>query len=345
MKKNVDVDAVRERATGQWPGILLALGVPQENLVNKHTECPLCGSKKKFRFDDKGIGKWICTCGNGDGFKFVMQYAMCNFIEAVRIVAENLGMTENTTSVSEHRPKSVPLVQPVEPTPDWVVQSLQHAWHTSKRAKKGDVSDMYLIGRGLNLKKLPRCLRTHTAMTYKEGSKSYGKFNCMLPVVSDAAGKEVSLHRIYFDSNFKKLKLIGDDGEELPAKKLMTGMEKLTGGAIRLIDGEPFSDTLAIAEGVETALAVHLLSGLPVWSTINAGLMQSVVIPSQYKRVMIYADNDAPSKLGKRAGQEASAALAERLRAEGRHVEIFLPEKEETDWLDIYLLRNKVEDF
>ena len=64
----------------------------------------------------------------------------------------------------------------------------------------------------------------------------------------------------------------------------------IDGAAVRLF--EP-GDELAIAEGIETALAVHLGTGKPVWAALSCGNLEKLWIPDSVARVCIYADNDA----------------------------------------------------
>jgi putative DNA primase/helicase len=97
------------------------------------------------------------------------------------------------------------------------------------------------------------------------------------------------------------------------------------GGAIRLY---PASETLAIAEGIETALAVRLATGLPVWSTICAGGMARLVVPAEVELVVICADHDT-------AGLDAARVLARRLLIDQRRAKILMPEKPGADWADL----------
>ena len=96
------------------------------------------------------------------------------------------------------------------------------------------------------------------------------------------------------------------------------------GGAIRLYAA---GETLAVTEGIETALAVHLATGLPVWATCSAGGMARLIVPPEVRLVVICADHDA-------AGLDAAKALARRLLAEQRHVKILTPDTPGADWAD-----------
>jgi hypothetical protein len=103
-------------------------------------------------------------------------------------------------------------------------------------------------------------------------------------------------------------------------------MGALRGAAIRLYEPD---HRLAIAEGVESALAVRLLTGWPVWSGIAANFLADVEVPASVREVSIWADSDA-------AGMKAALRLRDRLAASGKRVQIIQP-RDEMDPLDVYL--------
>jgi putative DNA primase/helicase len=162
-------------------------------------------------------------------------------------------------------------------------------------------------------------LRSHAHLAYRheDGQRTYHP--AMLARVDDPCGRAVSLHRTYLTRD-------GHKAAVPTPKKLMSAVRPgaTRGGAIRLyLAGE----TLAIAEGIETALAVRLATGLPVWSTICAGGMARLLIPSEVHLVIICADHDP-------AGLDAARALARRLLMEQRRVKILTPETPGKDWAD-----------
>jgi putative DNA primase/helicase len=69
--------------------------------------------------------------------------------------------------------------------------------------------------------------------------------------------------------------------------------------------------------------------GLDVWACTNAARLSQVVIPNSIKDVWIMADNDESG-----TGQKYAEVLKKRLLAEGRTVEIYMPETVGHDWLD-----------
>jgi putative DNA primase/helicase len=138
--------------------------------------------------------------------------------------------------------------------------------------------------------------------------------------VDDAQGQGISLHRTY-------LTIDGHKADVPTAKKLMPSVipGATRGGAIRLY---PAGETLAVTEGIETALAVHLAIGLPVWAAICAGGMARLIVPNVVRLVVICADNDI-------AGLDAARALARRLLVEQRRVKLLTPDTPGTDWADL----------
>jgi putative DNA primase/helicase len=152
----------------------------------------------------------------------------------------------------------------------------------------------------------------------------------MLAAVQDPSGQTITLHRTYL---LNGRKLISRDAR----KVLSSG---ISGAAVRLY--EP-SEDLAICEGIETALAVRLATGKPVWAAISAGNMEKLVLPGSARRIDIYADNDSD---GDFVGQAYAYALARRLRLERgdlptRQVRVFVPRTPGTDWADVWLIRRE----
>jgi putative DNA primase/helicase len=141
----------------------------------------------------------------------------------------------------------------------------------------------------------------------------------MLARVDTPAGTMATVHRTY-------LTIDGHKADVPSPKKLMPCAidGASAGGAVRLY---PARETLCIAEGIETALAVRLQSGYPAWAAISATGMAHVVLPAIVQTVLICADHDQP-------GIEAAHALANRLLREGRQVKILLPPTPGTDWAD-----------
>lgn len=90
---------VRMAAAGRWESIHRALGVniPQ---TKKHTACPGCGGKDRFRLDvdyDQS-GRWVCGGGGdfqqGDGFALLSHVYGWTLADSLRAVADHLGLSK-----------------------------------------------------------------------------------------------------------------------------------------------------------------------------------------------------------------------------------------------------------
>jgi hypothetical protein len=99
------------------------------------------------------------------------------------------------------------------------------------------------------------------------------------------------------------------------------------GGAVRL--RMPNSgEWLAIAEGIEAALAVATACAMPAWAALSAGGIRALLQQREATHALICADHDA-SGTGQRAVRDAARWLAE-----GRHVRIALQPEPGTDMAD-----------
>ena len=226
-----------------------------------------------------------------------------------------------------------PRPRPSEPSAERMKKLAKRLWEEAKPIRAGDEVDRYLRGRGLQLSDYPKTLRCHPALGYYEKdasgrSRKVGEYPAMLACIQGADGHAVTLHRTYLKDGKKAL------GRE--SKRLLSG--GITGAAVRLFEPHKY---LAIAEGIETALAVRHISGRPVWAALSAGNMERVWVPDTVRSIWIYADNDAHSEY---RGQTSAFILAGRLKKEHRksgrsRVEVFVPKIAGADWADVWLSR------
>ena len=323
---NDRVEDVKRRAHGHWTEILGSLGVATKILGKRNGPCPLCGGTDRFQYTDRfGEGNYHCRgCGPGGGFKLLQAVTGCDFPSALQAVESRVGAPL----------RLVP--PPASASADNRLKKLaQRIWDEATPVAAGDQVADYLAGRGLTFEVFPRVLRRHPALGYYDRddagrSRKVAEYPAMLAAVQDAGGQTITLHRTYL---LNGRKLISRDAR----KVLSSG---ISGAAVRLY--EP-SEDLAICEGIETALAVRLATGKPVWAAISAGNLEKLVLPVTTRRIDIYADNDAN---GDFAGQACAYALARRLRLERgdlpiRQVQVFVPRTPGTDWADVWLVRRE----
>ena len=94
---------IGERASGNWLGILISLGVSEVAMSGRHGPCPGCGGGDRFRWQP-GNERFLCSQGNGDlisgdGFDLLRHAYGWSPREALNQVASVLG---------SERPKATP---------------------------------------------------------------------------------------------------------------------------------------------------------------------------------------------------------------------------------------------
>ena len=127
-------------------------------------------------------------------------------------------------------------------------------------------------------------VRYHPRLPYRHEDQTFTYHPAMVARVDDPHGELATLHRTC-------LALDGHKANVPTPKKLMSPAVPgaTNGGAIRLYAAE---ETLAVTEGIETALAVRCATGLPVWATYSAGGMARLIVPPDVRLVVICADHD-----------------------------------------------------
>ena len=162
---------VSEIATGRWPAILMHFGIEERFLKNKHGECPICGGKDRYRFDDKlGRGSWICNqCGAGDGFALLERFKGWTFKEAAFQVEQVAGSVQSVAIKQESDEAKK-------------MAAVKRIWNETETVSKGDPVWLYL-NRRVGLELIPACLRYHPALPYIEG-ESVDYFPAMVALVS-----------------------------------------------------------------------------------------------------------------------------------------------------------------
>jgi putative DNA primase/helicase len=292
-------ESLTELARGRWYGILSELGVDPKLLVNRHVPCPLCGGVDRFRFDDRdGRGTWICSrCGAGDGPELVKRIANVDFKGAAKLVEKVVGKVQKKP--------------PPKPAPAVTRDELNRIWKRSRPITAGSATGKYLAARCGIVESYPIQLREVLNGTPE-----------MVALVSDCTGKPVTLHRTFLTPEGTKANI----GRS--ARKLMPGPLP-DGVAIRLSVGTALPKYLGVAEGIETAISVRLMFGIPCWSLINSVMMQKWNPPDGVEMVIIFGDNDKSF-----AGQAAAYKLANRLSTK-LSVEVKIPD-DPGDWNDVH---------
>jgi putative DNA primase/helicase len=178
----------------------------------------------------------------------------------------------------------------------------------------GTPAEVYLEGRGVSYQ--GDALRWHPSCPFGEGQR----YGCMIALVRNIVTNEAkAIHRTAIDANGRKIdrKALGPIG----------------GGAVKLTDDADVTGVIAIGEGIETTLSIRELpdlSGMPIWSVIDARGIRTFPVLSGIEAVWIAADNDKSN-----TGQDAARSAAKRLHDAGIEAIIIEPIETGADLNDV----------
>lgn len=291
-----------DAAAGKWPAILTHFGFNAAALSGKHQPCPVNGDgEDRFRFSDRnGSGSYFCACSH-DGRKGGIALLQCmtnrDFASIAREIDELIGNTNDTEKPDRTDP--LPLLRNVQ----------------ARARKAGDDVRRYLSGRGLIL---PACVMQVSGFEYWNDGRMAGKFPAMAVKIVDKVGKPQSWHMTYLKDGKKA---------DIPVpRKVLPPVRGIAGCCARLFPQAPH---IGIAEGIETAIAAHMLFGLPVWACISRGGLESFLPPAGVEEVTVFGDCDKSF-----AGQAGAYKAAENLNRAKLRVSVRLPEAI-GDWNDV----------
>jgi putative DNA primase/helicase len=197
-------------------------------------------------------------------------------------------------------------------------------WANTMLVSDGDPVSLYLRRRGL-AGPVPQHLRLHPSLTYWDGGDR-GAWPAMVAPLVAPDGRMLALHRTFLTA----------DGCKAPVptvKKLTGAAGPLAGACIPLhnaLDG-----VIGIAEGIETAQAVHLASGLPTVAAYCAGNLAAYTWPPSLRRIVVFADADP-------AGAAAAQSLKTRAMRAGLSVAVMTPSTPGADWCEVWAQRGAV---
>lgn len=336
------IETVKLAARGEWPCIFGTFHTDLLLTHRKHQPCFGCGGTDRFRFfpDWEQTGSGICNqCGSGDGIFWVQKIADCNFYEALKKINHYLGGSNpaNYYSVSGESERNRKIQKINTEKEKFETQRrkarINQVIQASMALQKSKPAINYLYQRGLGelveRGDFPDNLSAVSSLPYWDGhSKQY--FPAIVATITNARLEYINIHRTYLSQE-------GHKAQVQNPKKLMPSIfpGAMRGAAIRLY--KVIGDSIALTEGVETALAVRIMyPELPVWATVSAGGLSNVELPDGIRRVYIFSDKDRNG-----TGQKSAEALAKKLRNVGVCVEILLPpppipdHAKGIDWLDV----------
>ena len=162
-------------------GYLLFVG--GEPLAHKDVPCPMCGGDDRFRFSDKGYGRWFCRgCGEGgDGVLLIARMKGITLAEALKLIESVTGASTRSIYKNDDRPKRDPL----------------KPWRDASPLSTTGTVRTYLKTRGIELTEVEALsLRFHPALWHWPTAS---RWLAMVTCVKRADGTEITSHQTFLD--------------------------------------------------------------------------------------------------------------------------------------------------
>ena len=189
-------------------------------------------------------------------------------------------------------------------------------WGEACDPHRGPIAS-YLADRGIALDQWPISLRYHARCPRPDRTR----MPALVALVEHVVRGVIGVHRTYLRPDHRRHD--------------RASLGPIGGGAVQL--GTPRAgEWFAIAEGIETTLAVMIACNMPAWAALSASGIHALILPPEATHVIICADHDA-SGTGERAARDAAA----RWLAEGRRVRIAMPPAPGIDMADVLAGRSQ----
>lgn len=285
-QQRFDVDDLSRRLAAcadSWAPQLFANGIVDGDLIRvanirgdrprKRGSCVINLADGSWFDHDPSIGR------GGQALSTLKEATGLDGVELLKRAAELTGHVERPPPPAERKA--------TDPTAE-INHILEHAASPSPECRMG----IYLASRGLDIPDCPDLLFNGNVTDWK------GKVGrpAMIAIVRNAGGERTGIHRTYLSYD-------GADKADMPSPRMMLG--EVEGGAVRLTPAGA-DGVLAIAEGIETALSVTKLFGVPCWAVLAArfigssgkdGAWSGFDIPKFVKSLIIFADAGKPGKI------------------------------------------------
>ena len=321
------MEKAEDIAEGNWESILLSAGLDPAFFAYKEGPCPVCGGNTRFRWRAKQESGFCNHCRLLGGFKLLQHLLGVEFRGAADYIRAWHGGSAKEMPVNA-QVRTVKKTEVDDTEKLWNKYDVM--WCEGLPVTTGDPVHKYVQGR-VDLQNIPHVLRYQPRMPYWKNDNGafvkVGEYPAMLALVQGHDGDLVNVWRTYITEEGKKASF--EDAKKAAGRFLGTSQ------AVRLVEPR---DELGIAEGIETALAVWKMYGIPCWSTLNADGMKKFELPQGYEdvtKVRIFGDNDRKDSNGKRAGNDAAEFLKEKIRAQGKACTIILPKFTDFDFADL----------
>ena len=269
-----------------------------------------------------GVWADFATGESGDLVGLIAAVNRCSTAEAIAWAKAWLGLENSQPSaVSRQRFVRTPARPVQRPAGDDVLTAVnvvraRRIWKEARPAK-GTLAEVYLHGRGLDMV-IPPTIMFHGALWHDFEWRSFPTLIAAVCGIRDGKIPRITgIWRIY---------LAADGKAKAPVESPRLGLGRIRGGAVWLT--KP-AERLAVAEGIETALAiVQACPGLAVCSALSTGNMTVFEPPPWAREIIFCADADP-------AGLTAAAEAGKRMKARGLKSIVAMPPKIMADFNDM----------
>lgn len=258
--------------------------------------CPFHADRTPSFTIFKGDSRWHCFgCGaTGDVIDFVRRNQDVGLIEAVRLLDAGA-----LPAVARE------LVDSLSNNPDRdFSDAARRIWQQAAEVREETPAYRYLVSRSLG-GPVPPVLRYARLRCKMHDGENGPRRPALVALVVDVDSNPVGVQRTF----------LTDEGRKAFEKDSKLSLGQVKRGAIRLA---PAAGEVCLAEGMETALSLQRMSGVPTWASAGSTMLPAMVLPADIRTVTIGADADPA---GERTAQEAAAVLIE----QGRTVHIIRP--------------------
>ena len=268
--------------TGRWASILIGLGVGTHLIERKkYGDCPFCGDTNKNARWHVKKEYFVCSkCGVTQPWGAISQVLNLDNKQTFKRI---IGVKSVTVEAKEDIEENKKIITNIR--------------GTLKKVAPGSVVETYLKSRWIE--KIPPTIAMSEGFDWNTGTASPGNPVMVLPIQTPA-GKLAAYHCTFLTADGKK--------RENTPKMYTKTINALDGAAIRLY---PVEDELMITEGIESALAAHELTDLPVWACGSAWAIENFVPPETIQYLHVFADIEPGF-----VGLGAAVKLANRLHKE-----------------------------
>lgn len=193
-------------------------------------------------------------------------------------------------------------------------ENVQRLWRAS-RCLAGSPAEKYLAKRAIHAASPDLRYLERTPLGPKESVRFVP---AMIAAVRSDLGV-VALHRTFLDARSGRIAAFDGPKRALGA---------LGRGAVRL--WAPRGGRLGLAEGIETALSVQQLFGIPCWATLGTERFGAVAVPEAVGELHLFLDNDTAGAIAERRARKAHTR-------DGRRILSHRPEQPGCDYNDVLM--------